>query len=282
MSLQPTVFFDHSRHRLTVYNCEAPIDVLAFEGEERLSQCFKYRIEFTSTVQDIPAEQILGHEAYFSLYPLPQKPLYRGMQMPAPVPLRKLHGMITEFKRLSSSRDEARYEVVLQPRLALLGRGREYRIYQQQSVPEIVESILRSRHGYLGQHFLFDLLYEYPRRLQVMQYGESDLAFIERLLAEVGIWYRFGTDERLNIGVLEFHDEQRFYRFDVELPCRSGSGLSSGDQDSVWQLQSHHQVVEKQIHFRSYDPNDVFANLEGDIDQTRGATTTYGDATPCG
>ncbi|WP_455924001.1 type VI secretion system tip protein VgrG [Pseudomonas putida] len=271
-------FFDHSRHRLTVYNCAAPIDVLAFEGEERLSQCFKYRIEFTSAAPDIPAEDILGHEAYFSLYPLPQKPLYRGMQMPAPVPLRKLHGVITDFKRLSSSRDEARYEIVLQPRLALLGRGREYRLYQQQSVPEIVESILRSRHGYLGQHFLFDLLYEYPRRLQVMQYGESDLAFIERLLAEVGIWYRFGTDERLNIGVLEFHDEQRFYQFDVELPCRSGSGLSSGDQDAVWHLQSHHQVVEKHIHFRSYDPNDVFANLEGDVDQTRGATTTYGDA----
>ncbi len=272
------MFFDHSRHRLTVYNCAAPIDVLAFEGEERLSQCFKYRIEFTSAAQDIPAEDILGHEAYFSLYPLPQNPLYRGMQMPAPVPLRKLHGVITEFKRLSSSRDEARYEVILQPRLALLGRGCEYRIYQQQSVPEIVESILRSRHGYLGQHFLFDLLYEYPRRSQVMQYGESDLAFIERLLAEVGIWYRFGTDERLNIGVLEFHDEQRFYRFDVELPCRSGSGLSSGDQDAVWQLQSHHQVVEKHIHFRTYDPNDVYAKLEGDVDQTRGATTTYGNA----
>lgn len=40
---------------------------------------------------------------------------------------------------------------------------------------------------------------EYPKREQVMQYGESDLAFIDRLLADVGIWYRFTRDERLNI-----------------------------------------------------------------------------------
>jgi type VI secretion system secreted protein VgrG len=82
-------------------------------------------------------------------------------------------------------------------------------------VPEIVEHILRSRHDFLGQHFLFQLVREYPRREQVMQYGESDLAFIERLLAEVGIWYRFTHDDRLRIDVVEFHDDQRHYQFGV-------------------------------------------------------------------
>ncbi|WP_207238597.1 MULTISPECIES: contractile injection system protein, VgrG/Pvc8 family, partial [unclassified Pseudomonas] len=72
----------------------------------------------------------------------------------------------------------ARYQVTLQPRLALLARGQQLRLYQQQSVPEIVESILRSRHAFLGQDFFFRLNREYPRREQVMQYNESDLAFI--------------------------------------------------------------------------------------------------------
>ncbi len=117
-----------------------------------------------------------------------------------------MHGVISGFKRLSASIDEARYEVTLQPRLALLARGRQYRIYQHRSVPEIVEHILRSRHDFRGQDFLFHLHREYPRREQVMQYGESDLAFIARLLAEVGIWYRFTSDERLSIDVVEFHD----------------------------------------------------------------------------
>ncbi|NWE05426.1 contractile injection system protein, VgrG/Pvc8 family, partial [Pseudomonas sp. IPO3749] len=103
-------------------------------------------------------------------------------------PLRTLQGVVTGFKRQSGSNDQATYEIVLQPRLALLGRGRQFRIYQHQSVPDIVESILRTRHGFEGQDFLFSLKRDYPKREQVMQYGESDLAFIARLLAEIGIW----------------------------------------------------------------------------------------------
>ncbi|WP_414860732.1 contractile injection system protein, VgrG/Pvc8 family, partial [Pseudomonas sp. IT-P176] len=73
---------------------------------------------------------------------------------------------------------------------------------------------------------------------QVMQFGESDLAFISRLLAEIGIWYRVTSDERLGIDVVELHDAQRHYQFDVELPYRPTSGLSSSAQDAVWQLET--------------------------------------------
>jgi type VI secretion system secreted protein VgrG len=192
--------------------------------------------------------------------------------------LRSLYGMVNNFQRLSSSRDEARYEITLQPRLALLAHGRQYRLYQQQSVPEIVEHILRSRHDFLGQHFLFQLVREYPRREQVMQYGESDLAFIERLLAEVGIWYRFSHDDRLQIDVVEFHDDQRHYQFGVKLPLRAPAGFASGE-DGVWGLQTRHQVVEKSINFRAYHHRDARARLDGEVDQTRATTTTtYGEA----
>lgn len=51
------VFFDHSRHKLTVRNLPLALDVLAFEGEERLSQPFHYRVEFTSVERDIGAER---------------------------------------------------------------------------------------------------------------------------------------------------------------------------------------------------------------------------------
>jgi type VI secretion system secreted protein VgrG len=271
-------FFDHSLHKLSIRTLDVPLDVLAFEGEERLSQPFTYRIEFTSPAQDIGAEQVLGLRASFCLYPIPKKPLYRGMKMPEVVPLRTVHGVISALKRLSGSNDEARYEVTLQPRLALLGRGKQYRIYQQQSVPEIVESILRSRHGFLGQDFYFRLVRDYPRREQVMQYGESDLAFIERLLAEVGIWYCLASDDRLSIAVVEFHDHPRGYQFDVELPYRPQSGLASSGQDSVWDLQSQHQVVEQHVNVRTYQYRDASAFLDGEVDQTRGATTTYGEA----
>jgi type VI secretion system secreted protein VgrG len=274
-------FFDHSRHKLVVHRLPVALDVLAFEGEEQLSQPFRYCVEFTSVEQDIGAERVLGRDAQFSLHaaahtlPVP----IRGLPVPSVKPLRTLHGVVTGFKRLSGSADEARYEVTLEPRLALLGRGRQFRIYQHQSVPQIVESILRTRHDFEGQDFLFSLVREYPKREQVMQYGESDLAFMSRLLAEVGIWYRFTNDERLGIAVVEFHDDQRHYvRPRVSLPFRPQSGLGSSGADGVWGLQSSHGVVEKSVHFRAYHHRDASAWLDGDVDQTRGDATTYGEA----
>ena len=278
MSTPPRIFFDHTRHKFAIRWFDAVFDVLAFEGEEHLSQPFSYRIEFTCTEQDLSAEQMLNKDARFSLYPSPPKPPYPGFPAPEYKPLRSLYGIVNNFQRLSSSRDEARYEITLQPRLALLAHGRQYRLYQQQSVPEIVEHILRSRHDFLGQHFLFQLVREYPRREQVMQYGESDLAFIERLLAEVGIWYRFSHDDRLQIDVVEFHDDQRHYQFGVKLPLRAPAGFASGE-DGVWGLQTRHQVVEKSINFRAYHHRDARARLDGEVDQTRATTTTtYGEA----
>ncbi|EJN27386.1 Rhs element Vgr protein [Pseudomonas sp. GM78] len=278
MSTQSRIFFNHSHHKLWVRDLATHLDVLAFHGEERLSQPFTYHVEFTSTEQDLAAEHLLGKDASFSLYAAKQPPVIKGLPTPEINPLRTLNGVITGLKRLSASVDEARYELTLQPRLALLERGRQYRIYQQQSVPEIVESILRSRHDFRGQDFLFRLVREYPRREQVMQYGESDLAFISRLLAEVGIWYRLTSDQRLHIDVVEFCDGQRGYQFDVELPNFSPAGLSSSDADGVWGLQTRHQVVEKNVNIRTYQPLDASAHLDADVDQTRGAKITYGEA----
>ncbi|MCY1505859.1 Rhs element Vgr protein [compost metagenome] len=109
-------FFDHSRHRLEVHGNAAPLDVLAFEGEEALSKPFSYRIEFTSSARDI--------EAAFSLHAAPRAVPLLGVAPPV-APLRSLYGVITGFARLSGSVDEAHYQVTLQPRLALLERGHQ-------------------------------------------------------------------------------------------------------------------------------------------------------------
>jgi type VI secretion system secreted protein VgrG len=271
----------HSAYRLVIRDDEALLlDVLCFQGEEHLSQPFKYSIEFTCTEQDLPIERLLNRDASFLIFPAPHTlPKANKWDLPPPevMPLRTLYGVVTGLKRLSDSPDEARYELTLEPRLALAGRGQQYRIYQQKSVPEIIDGILRSRHGFRGQDFYFNLTREYPRRDQVMQYGESDLAFIERLLAEVGIWYRFTSDDRLFIEVVNFHDHQEFYQFGVELPHRSPAGLSA-DQDSVWNLQTRHQVVEQQIRIHTYNPLDIHARLNTEVNKAKKLTTTYGEA----
>ncbi|WP_223466681.1 type VI secretion system Vgr family protein, partial [Pseudomonas sp. GL-RE-26] len=277
------VFFDHNRHTLKIDQLDTHLDVLAFEGHEYLSQPYLYRIEFTASDLDIGAEKFIGQFAEFSLYDAPSNvPVFDWEVPKPPTPMRTLYGRITGCQRLSGSIDEARYEVTLQPRLALLDRGQQTRIYQHQSVPDIVKSILRDRHGLDTGHFRFNLKREYPQREQVMQYQESDLAFISRILAEVGIWYRCIQHEELAFDVVEFCDDQRCYQFDVELPLHSPSGFSNSEQDSVWALQTRHRVVEQHVSVRAYHPDDSRAWLDGEVDQTLGEPTTHGVATTRG
>ena len=276
------LMFDHSHHVLKVWDNTAPLDVLAFTGEEHLSQPYRYTIEFTSSAKDIQPAQMLMQDATFTLNATPNAlaSLGAALSMTPSVmqALRTVHGVIQRFKRLSTSRDESRYEVTLVPRLALLAKSHQHAIYQNLSVPEIVEKILRDRHGFKGQDFLFTLAHTYPKRELVMQYGENDLQFISRLLAEIGIWFRFTADPKLNIDVVEFYDDQQHYQFGTSLPLRNPSGMNDVGVESVWGLTSAHQVVENRVTTRDYNYRQAQSWMDGDVDVTRGDKTTYGEA----
>ncbi|WP_089614863.1 DUF2345 domain-containing protein [Escherichia coli] len=265
--------FDHSYHKLKIRGLQSPVDVLTFEGREQLSTPFRYDIQFTSTDKAITPELVLMQDGAFSL----TAPPVQGM--PVQAPLRTLYGVITGFKHLSSSQDEARYEVRLEPRMALLTRSRQNAIYQNQTVPQIVEKILRERHQMRGQDFVFNLKSEYPAREQVMQYGEDDLTFVSRLLSEVGIWFRFATDARLKIEVIEFYDDQSGYERGLTLPLRHPSGLHDGATEAVWGLNTAYSVVEKSVTTRDYNYRTATAEMMTEQhDATGGDNTTYGEA----
>ncbi|MDU4423443.1 MAG: type VI secretion system tip protein VgrG, partial [Raoultella sp.] len=274
MSNHPPIRFSHNHHWLSVKGCEAELDVLAFEGNEALSKPFSYRIEFTSGDHAISKEMMLMKPASLTL----QAPVDQGYGSKMQQPVRVIQGVVTGFERFGTSKDETHYALTLQPRLALLDRSHQNAIYQDLSVPQIVEKILRERHGMRGQDFLFSLAKEYPRREQVMQYGEDDLRFISRLLGEVGIWFRFTTDTRLNIDVVEFYDGQQGYGKGLTLPSVPPSGQHSQGVDSVWGMESHHNVVQKQVSTRDYNYRQATEDMNTQVDATRGDATTYGDA----
>ncbi|KMX53424.1 hypothetical protein SL48_01510 [Klebsiella pneumoniae] len=274
MSSVKSLLFSHNHHLLSVKGCEAGLDVLAFEGDEALSQPFRYRIEFTSADHAISKEMMLMKAASLTL----QAPVAQGFGINVQQPVRVIQGVVTGFERLSTSRDETHYALTLEPRLALLNRSHQNAIYQDQSVPQIVEKILRERHGLRGQDFLFSLTKTYPRREQVMQYGEDDLRFITRLLGEVGIWFRFTADTRLHIDVAEFCDSQQGYEKGLTLPSVPPSGQQSAGVDAVWEMACRHRVVEQQVSTRDYNYREATADMNAQVDVTRGETTTFGEA----
>ena len=83
------------------------------------------------------------------------------------------------------------YEISIVPRLWLLSRRTDYRIFQHLAIPDIAGAVLR---GWgIEASWQIDAA-EHPRLVYKVQYGETDLDFLSRLLEEAGIAYTFAND----------------------------------------------------------------------------------------
>ena len=79
------------------------------------------------------------------------------------------------------------YPLRIVPTLWLLKKRTTSRIFQELTVPAIVSAVLDES----GVKYALRLLGTYRRRTYCVQYRETDFAFVERLLAEEGIFYTF-------------------------------------------------------------------------------------------
>ena len=126
------------------------ISVLSVDIQEQLNQPWRYCITFTSPNRALSVDQILSQPASFSFLPPTVKNIVQSVSsLETPPSARTLYGVVTGFSQLSVNQEEARYQVILVPRLALLANSHNSAIYQNQSVVSVVESVLR-RHGFTG------------------------------------------------------------------------------------------------------------------------------------
>ncbi|MBN6350304.1 type VI secretion system tip protein VgrG [Providencia alcalifaciens] len=266
-----------NRYRLEVQGCSDLLDVEHFTGREAASEPYRYQITFTCSAQDLSAQQLLRRNASLTF----SAPINNLMGLATqPSVAKRVHGVVTDFRRLSGSADEARYQLVIEPFFTLLRHQiRSHRFFINQSVPQVVEQILRE-HNFKGWEFEFHLEKAYPKREQINQINESDRQFIERLLSEVGIFYRFGLQDDTQTEVLHFTDSQRGYVYDKTLPLNSPSGLSDNHADSVWGLSLRHQVVENSVFAKDYNhrlAEDTLISAVADMTRGDGEKTNYGD-----
>lgn len=266
-----------NRYRLEVQGCSDLLDVEHFTGREAASEPYRYQITFTCSAQDLSAQQLLRRNASLTFC----APINNLMGLATqPSVAKRVHGVVTDFRRLSGSADEARYQLVIEPFFALLRHQiRSHRFFINQSVPQVVEQILRE-HNFKGWEFEFHLEKAYPKREQINQINESDRQFIERLLSEVGIFYRFSLQDDTQTEVLHFTDSQRGYVYDKTLPLNSPSGLSDNYVDSVWGLSLRHQVVESTVFTKDYNhrlAEDTLISAVADMTRGDGEKTNYGD-----
>ena len=260
-----------NRYRLDIPSCTADIDVEDFRGSEAMSALYSYTINFTSADKNIDARQILNKPATLTM----------GAGNLLSLTDRKVvHGVVTHFERTGGSADEARYCIVLEPFLALLGNQfRTHRFFVNKSVPEVVAEVL-TEHGLKDWEYEFTLKADYPKREQINQYQENDLAFIERLLAEVGIFYFFTLQPDTQTEVVHFADKQSAWAFGKKLPLNSPSGTNDNAADSVWGVHVWHNVVERSVTASDYnhrEAQNILTSVPADMTRGDGEGITYGD-----
>lgn len=260
-----------NRYRLDIPSCPSLLDVEDFSGTEGISKIYRYDIIFTSTDRYPDAAWFLRKSATLIMG--------TGL-LESLTEQKKVHGVITDFRRISGSEDQAQYRITLKPFISLLDKQfRTHRFFVNKSVPEVVEQIL-TEHGLKGWEYEFSLKRTYPKREQINQYQESDLRFIQRLLAEVGIFYFFTLHPDAQTEVIHFGDTQAALIFDKTLPVNSPSGMSDSGTDSVWALNVEHRVVESRVITNDYnhrEAQNILMSVPADMTRGEGCDTSYGE-----
>ncbi len=151
------------------------------EGSEVMSSPFTFRITFYTQAADASVLSLLGKPATLSIGNGQEPPrLFNGL-------FRKLTGPSV----LARGYKTWRAEVV--PQMAFLSYTSDCRIFQSMTVRQIITKVL-DKHGI--QHYEFrSLMGQYPVLDYCVQYRESALNFISRLMEHFGIYYWFEHDQ---------------------------------------------------------------------------------------
>lgn len=260
-----------NRYQLHIHSCKSVLDVINFNGTEEMSSLYRYVVHFSCQDKDIAAESILRKSTTLTM----------GMGRLSELTAGKMvHGIVTSFHRISGSKDQTIYQIIIEPFVALLkNQFRTHRFFINMSVPEVVTQILQE-HGLKDWEYDFDLVMEYPKREQINQYQESDLVFIERLLSEVGIFFFFRLQPDAGTEVIYFADKQSAWEFGKTLPLNSPSGMNDNGIDSVWDIQFQQSAVQASVTAGDYNHRQaqkILFSAQADMTYGEGGGVTYGD-----
>ncbi|XKM14298.1 type VI secretion system tip protein VgrG [Orbaceae bacterium ac157xtp] len=267
----------HNRYTLQIDGLNAPLSIFSLKGDEALNNPWCYEVEFTSTSKNLEVSQLLSQPASLSFNPdVINEFVNQISSLDVPQAPRTLYGVVTEFSQLSVNKDEALYRVTLQPRLALLANYTYSAIYQNQSVIAVVEEIVR-RHGFTGVDYRLELNNSYPAREIITQWQESDLAFIQRILADVGVWFRFESHAKHGCDVMVISDYEQGYEDKGTLTVKAPSGMQDKAKFSVWDLQLNSKTVEQHVIVQDYNYREAEQDRYSKVNTTLKESTTRGE-----
>ena len=223
----------------------------SFEASEAMGELFEIRIDALSEQADIDFDKALGQNCSIHLKTTDDAG-------------RDFSGVLTEARSTGRRDDFYAYSLVLRPWLWLLSLTSDCRIFPNMDPKQIIKQVFEDR----GFTNVLDLAVQnYPTLEYTVQYRETDLAFVLRLMEEYGIYYYFQFEpsegDLPSIHYLVLADSTAHARLPkpdevVYLPA-TVSARRDAQQFNDWK--KSHTVVTGVYTLNDYDYNKPPANL---------------------
>lgn len=193
---------------------------LKMSAQDNLSEPFRIDLDLLSEKGDLDPDQLLG------------KLVTVSFKTPASGAKRHFNGFVTEFSQDAYRGRFHEYSAVVRPWFWLLTRTADCRIFQEKSVPDIFEQVIKA-YGFTD--YELKLKGTYQKWEYCVQYRETDFNFLSRLLEQEGIYYYFThTDSKHTMilvddssahGVIEGYDKAPFFPPDAPEAQRESDHL---------------------------------------------------------
>lgn len=231
---------------LTLDGVPSDLKVVEFRGEECISLPYRFDLELVSEQPGLDLESLMHRQAFLSFDP-------HG---------NGIHGQVYRVAQGDSGKRLTRYQVTLVPQLAYLEHSSHQQIFQHKSVPRIIAAVLE-RQGIQANTFAFQLSGVYPEREYCVQFGETDLEFIQRLCAESGIHYHFQHSPDSHL--LVFGDDQSvFAQADQPTEYAPGAGMVA-ERPVIKRFMLRLKTRPTGVNLRDYDFRRPRLELESEV-----------------
>ncbi|MCM0084221.1 type VI secretion system tip protein VgrG [Geomonas sp. Red32] len=165
---------------------------------------------------------------------------------------RYFNGVIRRFEHTGKSGRKFLYEAEVVPSLFFLSLRRNCRIFQDKSTRDIIATVLEKA-GITSDRYRFALVNTDRTRGNCVQYQESDLDFISRLMEEEGIYYFF--EHYQDKHVLVMSDNQAVHipiPGDASITCNPGGGMVAEKESVTHFTFSHRKTSDAFAHSNFY------------------------------
>ena len=167
----------HRHITVSVPAIDAEVFFARMEGRDEISSPFAYSLLISTKDMELDPLKVLGTPA--------------EIKVEGETP-RTFHGHVADMALEDIRDDLSFYRLTLRPWLWFLSLDSDNRIFQEKTTPDIIEEVLKS---WPEAKFKLKLQARYEKREYCVQYGESDMDFIQRLMEDEGIFYFFTHGE---------------------------------------------------------------------------------------